>query len=149
MIITFLLTRKFPAFVYVTPETTPFYTGGNRARKGSVPGPPSAVKGAEFRFELRSSRVALVIKTPPANAGDAREAGSALRSGRPPGEGNRNPLQYSCLENATDGGAWRAAVHRVTKNRTRRSVQAHTRARMHARTHTHTYTHMCARARDS
>ena len=38
------------------------------------------------------------------------------RSGRSPGEGNGNPLQYSCLENSMDRGAWRAAVHRVTKS---------------------------------
>ena len=42
-------------------------------------------------------------------------------SGRSPGEGNGNPLQYSCLENPTDGGAWWATVHGVTKSRTRLS----------------------------
>ena len=42
-------------------------------------------------------------------------------SGRSPGEGNGTPLQYSCLENPMDGGAWRATVHRVTKSRTRLS----------------------------
>ena len=78
--------------------------------------------------------MALVVKNPPANAGDARDVGSAFQSGRSPGEGNGNPLQYSCLENAVDGGAWRATVHRVTKNRTRRSVHAHT----YTYTHTHT-----------
>ena len=41
------------------------------------------------------------------------------RSGRSPGEGNSNPLQYSCLENSMDGGAWRATVRGVTKSRTR------------------------------
>ena len=49
------------------------------------------------------------------NAGDP---GSILGSGRSPGEGNGNPLQYSCLENPRDGGAWWATVHRVTKSRT-------------------------------
>ena len=39
--------------------------------------------------------------------------------GRPPGEGNGNPLQYSCLENPMDGGAWEATVHGVAKNQTR------------------------------
>ena len=39
-------------------------------------------------------------------------------SGRSPGEGNGNPLQYSCLENPMDGGAWWAIVHGVTKSRT-------------------------------
>ena len=42
-------------------------------------------------------------------------------SGRSPGEGNGNPLQYSCLENAMDGGAWWAAVHGVAKSRSRPS----------------------------
>ena len=42
-------------------------------------------------------------------------------SGRSPGEGNGNPLQYSCLENPMDGGAWWATVHGVTKSRTRLS----------------------------
>ena len=42
-------------------------------------------------------------------------------SGRSPGEGNGNPLQYSCLENPIDGGAWRATVHGVAKSRTRLS----------------------------
>ena len=42
-------------------------------------------------------------------------------SGRSPGEGNGNPLQYSCLENLTEGGAWQATVHGVTKSRTQLS----------------------------
>ena len=60
--------------------------------------------------------VALVIKNPPANAGDGRDMGSIPRSGRSPGGGRGNPLQYSCLENPMDRGAWRATVHRVTKS---------------------------------
>ena len=47
-----------------------------------------------------------------------REPGSIPGSGISPGEGNGNPLQYSCLENPTDGGAWQATVHRVTKSQT-------------------------------
>ena len=50
------------------------------------------------------------------NVGDL---GSIPGSGRSPGEGNGNPLQYSCLENPMDGGAWRATVHGVAKSRTR------------------------------
>ena len=46
--------------------------------------------------------MALVVKNPPANAGDIRDAGSALASGISPGEGNGYPLQYSCLENPMD-----------------------------------------------
>jgi len=57
------------------------------------------------------SQVALVVSNLPANSGDAREA-------RSPGEENGNPLQYSCLENPMDGGAWWAAVHGVAKSRT-------------------------------
>ena len=52
------------------------------------------------------SQVALVIKNPPANAGDVRDAGSIPGLGIPPGEGNGHPLQYSCLENPIDRGAW-------------------------------------------
>ena len=52
------------------------------------------------------------------NAGDL---GLIPGSGRSPGEGNGNPLQYSCLENSMDGGAWWATVHGVTKSRTRPS----------------------------
>ena len=47
--------------------------------------------------------------------------GSIPGLGRSPGEGNGNPLHYSCLENPMDGGAWRAAVHGVAKSRTRLS----------------------------
>ena len=52
------------------------------------------------------------------NAGDL---GSILGLGRSPGKGNGNPLQYSCLENPTDRGAWRATVHGVAKSRTQLS----------------------------
>ena len=49
----------------------------------------------------------LVAKNPPANAGDIRDVGSVPGLGRFPGEGHGNPLQYSCLENPVDRGAWR------------------------------------------
>ena len=65
-----------------------------------------------------ASQVALVVKDPPANAGDIRDAGLILTLGRTPGEGNGNPLQYSCLGNSLVRGAWGAAVHGVTKSRT-------------------------------
>ena len=55
-----------------------------------------------------ASRVALVVKNPPASAGDVRDMGSIPGLGRSPGEGNGNPLQYSCLENTMDRG-----VHRL------------------------------------
>ena len=56
----------------------------------------------------------LVVKNLPVNAGDARDMGAIPGLGRFPGGGNSNPLQYSCLENPMDRGAWRATVHRVT-----------------------------------
>ena len=56
-----------------------------------------------------------VVKNPTAHAGDIRDAGSIPGLGRRPGEGNGNPLQYSCLENSMDRGAWWATVHGVTK----------------------------------
>ena len=60
----------------------------------------------------------LVVKNLLANAGDVRDAGSIPGSGRSPGEGNVNPLQYSCLENPMDRGDWQATVHGVAKNQT-------------------------------
>ena len=60
-----------------------------------------------------------MVKNPPANAGDIRDAGSIPRSGGSTGGGNGNPLQYACLENPMDRGAWWATVHRVVKNQTR------------------------------
>ena len=59
-----------------------------------------------------------MLKKLPVNARDLRDAHSLPRLGRSPGEGNGNPLQYSCLENPMDGGAWQAAVHGVTKSQT-------------------------------
>ena len=53
-----------------------------------------------------------------ASACNAGDPGSIPGSGRSPGEGNGNPLQYSCLENSMDGGAWKATVHGVAKNQT-------------------------------
>ena len=62
---------------------------------------------------LRASLVAEMVKNPPSSAADARDTGSIPGSGRYPGPGNGNPLQYSCLENSMDRGAWRAAVREV------------------------------------
>ena len=53
-----------------------------------------------------------MFKNPPANAGDIRDVGLIPGSGSSPGGGHGNPLQYSCLENLMDRGAWRATVHR-------------------------------------
>ena len=54
----------------------------------------------------------------PAGKGEIRDLGLIPGPGRSPGEGNGNPLQYSCLENPMDKGAWRATVQRVTKPNT-------------------------------
>ena len=64
----------------------------------------------------RASQVVLAAKNLPANAGDIRDMGSISGSGRSPGEGNGNTLQYSCLENPMDREAWWATVHRVTES---------------------------------
>ena len=63
-----------------------------------------------------------MVKNPPANAGDIRDVGLIPRSGRFPGGGNDSPLQYSCLENFMDRGAWWATVHGVSKSRTQLSM---------------------------
>ena len=66
----------------------------------------------------------LVIKNMSANAGDA---GLIPGSGRSPGGGNGNPLQYSCWDNTMNRGAWRATVHAVAKSQTRlKQLSTHT-----------------------
>ena len=57
-----------------------------------------------------------MVKNPPAHAGDVRDTGSIPESGRSPGGGHGNSLQYSFLENSVDRGAWKATVHWVTKS---------------------------------
>ena len=59
-----------------------------------------------------------MVKSLPANAGDTRDAGSIPGLGRSPGGGNGNPLQYSCLGNPMDRGAWQATVLEVAKSQT-------------------------------
>ena len=66
-----------------------------------------------------ASQVVVVVKNPAANARDAGDKALIPESGRSPGEGNGNPLQYFCLENPMDRGAWWFAVHRISKSRTR------------------------------
>ena len=58
----------------------------------------------------------LVVKNLPANAGHVRDAGSIPGSGRFPGRGNGNSLQYPCLENTTERGAWQATMHGEAKS---------------------------------
>ena len=78
-------------------------------------------------MENRASPVALVIQNPPASAGDRRDVSSISGSRRSPREGNRYALQYSCLENPVDRGAWQATVRRVAKSRTQmKGLSTHT-----------------------
>ena len=77
------------------------------------------VKKKGKRKDLGTSLVAIVVKNPPANAGDIRDAGSIPGLGRSPGGGYGHPLQNSSLENPKDRGSWRAIVHRVAHSRTR------------------------------
>ena len=67
-------------------------------------------------YKERASQMALVVKNPPANAGELRDEGSVPGSGRYPGGEHVNPLQYSCLENPMDRTAWQATVQRVEKS---------------------------------
>ena len=67
--------------------------------------------------------MALVVKNPPASAGDIRDVGSIPGAGRSPGEGNCNPLQDFCLGSLKDRGAWRATVHGVTMLRVTENVR--------------------------
>ena len=102
--------------------------------QGSNPGllqagslPLSHQGSPHFFFSKKLSTIPLgrdfpggsVVKNPPANAGDVKDTGSIAGSGRYPGIGRGNPLQYSCLENPTDRGAWQAAVHRVAQSQIR------------------------------
>ena len=79
---------------------------------------PSAIIVITVYLIPAFSQVQLVVKNPPANAGGSRDAGWIPGSRRSPGEGDGNPLPYSCLGNPVDGGAGQATVHGVTKNRT-------------------------------
>ena len=75
-----------------------------------------------------ASQVMLVVKKLPAKAGDIRDVGSIPGWERSPGGGHGNPLQYSCLENPMDRGAWQATVHRIAKSWThlkKLSIHAH------------------------
>ena len=66
----------------------------------------------------RASQVALVVRNPPSNVGDVRDKDWIPESGRSPGVGNGNPLQYSCLENPIDRGTLQATVHADAKDQT-------------------------------
>ena len=85
---------------------------------------------------IGTSQVALVVKNMLANAGDKRDVGLILGLGRSPGGGHGNPLQYSCLENLLDRGAWWAIVH---GGRTESDM---TEATSHTCVHAHVDRHM-------
>ena len=67
-----------------------------------------------------------MVKNIPANPGDRRDSRSISGLGRSPGVGNGNPLQYSCLENSTDRGAWQVIVFGTSKSQTQLSVHTYT-----------------------
>ena len=70
-------------------------------------------------YQFKTSQVALVIKNPPANARDIKRI---PRSGKSPGGGNGNPLQYCCLGNPMDRRGWQGTVHSITKSWTNLSL---------------------------
>ena len=67
-----------------------------------------------------------VVKNPPASGGDAGDMGLILGSGRYPGGGNGNSLQYSCLKNPVDRGAWHVTAHGVTESNNTEQRSTHT-----------------------
>ena len=66
-----------------------------------------------------------MVKNLPPNAGEAKDVGLIPGLGRSPGEGNGNPLQYSCLENSVERGAWQATILRVAQSQTQLSSHTH------------------------
>ena len=83
----------------------------------SFDGASPSVQSLILEF-LRASQVALVVRNLPANAGDIRDTGLIPALGRSPESEHGNPLQYSCLENPMDSGAWWATDHVIAKSRT-------------------------------
>ena len=84
-------------------------------------------------------------KEPVYQWGDKRDVDSVSGSGGSPGGGHSNPLQYSCLENPMDRGAWQAVVHRVIKSWTQLKwlhTHTYTHTHIHSHTHTHTQSHI-------
>ena len=90
-----------------------------------------ASRGWNLGFYEQASQVALV-RNLPASAGDIRDMDSISGSGRSPAGGHSNPLQYSCLENPMDRGAWQATVHRFAKSGTQlKWLNRHTHSLSH------------------
>ena len=99
-------------------ESTPFTTATKRIKYLGINLPKETKELYTENYKTLTSLVAQTVKASGYNVGDL---GFIPGLGRSPGEGNGNPLQYSCLENPMDRGAWWAAVHGVAKTRTRLS----------------------------
>ena len=109
-------------------QPTPVFLPGESQRRGSLMGCRlwgrrvrhdwSDLAEAAAKCTIGACHVALQIRNLPAKARDIRDSGSILGSGRTPGSGHGNPLQYYCLENPMDRGAWWAIVHGVAKSST-------------------------------
>ena len=109
--------KRFPNFtLYIliqNPRNFPDVSRPKESPSSSTTTPLFSDIEAPCWFLPRASLVAQWVKNPPANAGDI---GSIPGSGRSPGEGKGNPLQYACLGNTMDRGAWWATVHGVTES---------------------------------
>ena len=115
-----MLTREAPGAVLVSTEVVVLVPSGEGEGEGcgckaSLP-PRNYLSFKGFKLPDGS-----VVKNPPAHVGDAEGKGSVPGLGRSSREGNGNQLQYSCLENLVDRGAWRPTVHGVAKSWTRLS----------------------------
>ena len=91
-----------------------YWSGQSFPSPGDLPNPGIKLQSPALQVD---SLVIQVVKNLPVNVGDTREGGPIPGSVRFPGEGNGNPLQYSCLRSPMDRGAWSATVHGVTKIR--------------------------------
>ena len=80
-----------------------------------------------YIFQAGASQLALVVRSPLPNTGDAKDVDSIPGSGRSPGVGNENPLQYSCLQSSMDRGAWQATVLGMAKSQTQLSTTTTTK----------------------
>ena len=106
----FLKERKWEAIA--SKKELPLQFLVTHQKEASDPSPKAQVKHLPvyLTWMALSASVALVVNNMPDNAGDARDAGSTPGSGRSPGGGNGNPVQYSCLENPMDRGGWQVTV---------------------------------------
>ena len=100
--------------VRILESVTIFYSRGSSWPRDRTQ--VSHIAGRFFTSWATALQVALVVKSPPASAGDIRDTGSIPGLGRSPGGGNSNLLQYSCLGNPIDREAWWTVIHRVTKS---------------------------------